>query len=227
MSENEKKYVREADRYVKDKWYKNFWYHYKIPAIVVVFLAVVAVVLIVQLYQKEEYDLYIVYVTEDPEVYTEKVKSLTNTITQYVPDVNGDGEITVYIDNIYIGDTHDAPEVYKNKERIMTYMRSGTSMFFIGDNVGMDYLYAAEALVSLEDIADSNLAYGGCAWQLNGTTFEENATMYKLNRDTYFGLRVYEGTIAELSKNSAKKFETAKTTLINIINNNIINETGN
>ena len=124
-------YQREADKYVKDKWYKNIWYHYKIPICLIGFFAFALFFFAYSSVTKEKIDLYVMYITEDPEVYTEKVNALESTLSLYTDDKTGDGEIVVFVDNIFIGDDHEDDVVYQNKERIMTAHRAGSCMLIL------------------------------------------------------------------------------------------------
>ena len=42
-------------------------------------------------------DMYILFVTDSPEIYTEKTETLKSILTQYASDKNGDGEVLLYI----------------------------------------------------------------------------------------------------------------------------------
>jgi len=213
---------RESDRYIKEKWYKNIWYHYKIPIIIVLFLSVTISMFIYSSTTKEQNDLYIIYVTENPEVYTEKIDALCSTVAKYAEDTNGDGKVIVFFDNIYIGADNQDDVIYKNKEKIMTVLRSGNCMFLACDEYGLNYLTEADAFYDLSEMTD-NTTEDGKAYIVNGTSFMDKDTMVKWNSDLYFGLRIYEGTIAELLPNSQQNFEKSKAVLERIINDTEIN----
>ncbi|MBQ4628738.1 MAG: hypothetical protein IJB44_06640 [Clostridia bacterium] len=215
-------YQREADKYVKDKWYKNIWYHYKIPICLIGFFAFALFFFVYSSVTKEKIDLYVMYITEDPEVYTEKVNALESTLSLYTEDKTGDGEIVVFVDNIFIGDDHEDDVVYQNKERIMTALRAGSCMLILCDGVGLEYMTEAEALCDLsEEFPDIDL--DGNYYTLNETSFMQKDTMVDWNNDLYISLRLYKGTVAELIPSSQVNFEHAKTTVSNVISDNVIN----
>ena len=110
---------READRYSHDKWYENIWYHHKFHIIIGVVVVLFLAVMIYSSNMKDPSDMYIFFLTESPEVYTEKEDTLTEILTEYAKDKNGDGEINIQIHNIYIGEEFDAANVFKNKEFLM------------------------------------------------------------------------------------------------------------
>lgn len=216
------KQEREADRYIKDKWYKNIWYHYKIPICLTLFFAVTLFFFIYSSVTKDETDLYVMYITEDPEVYTEKISALQNTLALYTEDVTGDGEVVVFVDNIYVGSVHEDDVIYENKEKIMTTLRAGTCMLVLCDDVGLDYLIEAEALCDLA-VELPDMGVDGYFYDLGNSEFAEKETMPEWNNELYIALRVYKGTIAEIIPSSQTNFEYARNTFENILNDNVIN----
>lgn len=217
------KIEREADRYVRDKWYQHIWYHYKWVIIGVLAVVVLLSIVIADTVRKDPVDMYIIYVTEDPAVYREKTEALKKTIAPYVPDSNGDGKIVLQIKNFYIGQNYSATAVENNKNELRTIMWSGTCMFFVADRVGSEFLLAensgAGVLESLTDIAEeSSLDSDGRLWLANGTEFFKNELFEDWDSELYFGLRLYNGTVSSIQKSSVKHFNQAHQTLSNIIN---------
>lgn len=217
---------REIDRYKHDKWYQNIWFHHKGPIIAIVLAVVILGVLLYSSHMTDPTDIYILHITESPEVYKEKTISLNETITKYAEDKNGDGKITVYIENLYIGEEFDATNVFKNKEKIMTVIRSGDCMFMIADEVGAQYLHSAEACQDLSGVltgeAAENLEFENKLWNWKDSEFKNtNETLSNIFGDSslYFGLRIFEGTIAEYTDHAQKNFEVARNLLISITEN--------
>lgn len=201
---------------IKSKW-SNFWYYYKTRVIVIAFGVFVFIFLLSSLFTKDKVDLRIFYVTGDPVVFTEKITNLTKAIKEYTPDLNGDGKTVVSIENIYVGENHDNQSVINNKKRLMTILRTGDSMFLIADKIGMEYLIEAGSLADISDIA-TEMNYGGMGWLANGSEFMKQE-ISGFEDDLYMGLRVYQGTIAELLPDSQKYYEFSKEVLTRIINN--------
>lgn len=215
-------FERESDRYIKDKWYKNIWYHYKIPICLVLFFAVTLFFFVYSSVTKEKIDLYVMYITEDPEVYTEKINALEKTLALYTEDRTDDGEVIVFVDNVFVGSAHEDDVVYQNKERIMTALRAGTCMLILCDDEGLKYMTEAEAFCDLSsELPDMDIS--GMYYVLNDTPFMQKESMPEWNNELYASLRVYKGTVAELIPSSQTNFEHAKNTLKNVISDNVIN----
>ena len=86
----------------------NFWYHYKWPAIIGLFVAVLLFVGVTQLTEKEKIDISVMYAGPaviNGDTYTEVSSALSQLLSA---DVNGDGKKTVYL----------YPFTYMNEEQI-------------------------------------------------------------------------------------------------------------
>ncbi len=217
---------READRYPHDKWYENIWYHHKFHIIFGVMLIVFIAVLFFSTRMNDPTDMYILYITDSPEVYTEKTDTLKEVLTKYAEDKNGDGEVTLFIENLYIGEEFDTANTFKNKEKIMTALRSGNSMFVIADGVGAQYLEAADVCADLTEVLPEtyteNLDMNGKMWNWADTDFRmKNNVFYEMFDDTtlYFGIRQFEGTVAELTDSAKNNYEMAEKLLTAIATN--------
>ena len=216
------KQEREADKYAKDKWYQNIWYHHKVKIIIVLFLAVAIFAFVYSSLTKSDIDLYVIYVTADPEVFGERISSLETSVGIFTEDITNDGKINVFVDNIYIGANHETDQVYKNKERIMTNLRAGTCFLILSDETGLEYLISSDALCLLEDeFPDTDLT--GYYLDLKDTLFFERPLMEGFEGNLYMSLRQFKGTIAELNSNSLKTFEQSKNVFMNILTNSTIN----
>lgn len=217
---------REYDKYSHDKWYQNTWFHYKTPIVAGIVIIAILSVLFFSSNMTDPTDIYILYITESPEIYKEKTDSLSEILTQYTKDANNDGKKIVYIENIYVGDEFDAANVYTNKEKIMTALRSGDCMFIISDEVGALYLEEAEACADLTDKLpenyDGTLEFEGRAWNWNDSSFKQSNEILTKTFGTsplYFSLRVYEGTVAELTDHSKNNYEVAKSLFDSLVTN--------
>lgn len=87
----------------KQKW-DNFWF-YNTGKIVAILIAVVLVGLyIYELATKEKHDTTIVYVTSDY-VLDDQATEIEEMLTQYMSDVDGNGEVNVYLETIVISES--------------------------------------------------------------------------------------------------------------------------
>ena len=99
-------------------------------------------------------------------------------------------------------------------------------MFVIADNIGAQYLIAADVCADLTEIITENgaenLDLDGKMWNWTDSEFKsENNEFYEMFDDIplYFGIRVFEGTISELTENATQNYEMAKDLLFAIASN--------
>ena len=217
---------RESDRYSHDKWYQNIWFHHKWKILITTLVIAIIGILFFSSNMTDPVDMYVLFITETPEIYKEKVTALSTVLAEYANDKNGDGEVSVFVENLYVGDEFDSANVYQNKEKIMTTLRSGDCMFLIADEVGAQYLIEAEACADITSKIpqdpDGTVEFEGKAWAWLGSDFKESNDMLKKafgDTQLFFTLRVFEGTIAELTERSSKNFENAEDLLVSIITN--------
>ena len=115
MNENENMEIK-SDTGVKNApqksslrlWLENFFYHYKWHSIIALVLVIAVVVSSVQMCQKEEYDVYVMYaggyevkkVNEGGNV--SEYVTLMNSIRSVSEDFDGDGNVSVSLDTLYM-----------------------------------------------------------------------------------------------------------------------------
>ncbi|NLZ46162.1 MAG: hypothetical protein GX896_05670 [Clostridiales bacterium] len=100
----------------------NFWYHFKIPTIVVVFMLIAVGYITYDTLTREKPDMYILstcnngidYRKEEIEAYFE----------QYCPDLNGDGEIHVQLIDAPISSDTDSQVLMANQAKVLTQLQS-------------------------------------------------------------------------------------------------------
>ncbi len=124
----------EPPKTVKGKW-QNFWYHYKWPTLIIGFLAVAAAFVVWQTSTtvKPDYTISLLTVEAVDPVATEQLRQ---ELTKYARDVNGDGEISVVMEALplgqYAGGTAIA-SAESNNEKLMLNIATGDVMCFIFD----------------------------------------------------------------------------------------------
>ena len=239
MSE-EKKWVKEADKYkdpnatFSDKL-SNFWYYHKYHVIIAVVAVAVLIYLSTSLVMKEKYDYEIICVLQNPVItrengdylsdgsgektyiYEEDSDYLKRYLESVGDDLNGDGKVTVSINYINIEENREtATEIQKHKEQILTALRTGECMILLGDKTGFDFLSEADALEDLSSLTPVPLAYDGKALLLNDRLGE------KIGRGDedipiYIGLRVFNGTLAQMSDQKKEDFANAEKLIENIL----------
>lgn len=122
----------------KQKW-DNFWF-YNTGKIVAVLIAVALVGLyIYELVTKEKHDITLVYATSDY-VLDDQVTEIEEMLSQYVTDVDGNGEVSLYIDDLVINNTSaqaDPAMVQAQSTKLMAAFALNEDSIFILDQGSM------------------------------------------------------------------------------------------
>ena len=90
-------------------WFKNvFWYHYGKLSLLVLFLLAAAIWMTVDMFKKEEYDLNVAVVADDP-IARSDASALAELFAAAAGDVNGDGKALVNVVTVALED-EERPE---------------------------------------------------------------------------------------------------------------------
>lgn len=170
---------------------KNFWYHYKAHTILSLFMVTALTIGITQCSTRPDYDAEIVLYTRN--FYSaEQVEKLTEFLTPYFDDANGDGEVLIAIsDCSYTTDkTFDSNETNNKAAKLNATIASGVeAQLYILDN---------KTLEQLDELAKN---YGGFITDSVPLPDEvaeiTDAQGYKIPEGLFIGRRVLKGTSME------------------------------
>lgn len=182
---------------------KNFWFHYKTPVILIVFLCVVLVIGISQCVSRTDYDVKVLLYTEN--YYTEsQINVFQDYIKQYAPDINGNGKTEVQIINCSYSTsgTYDYEYVSALAAKMQATVASdGSVQLFIVDEAKK---------TQLDNISEKFESFFTDETKVDGSLYSlaENAGE-KLPENLIIGKRVTAGTSVENYKNIEKFIETA------------------
>ncbi len=121
---------------------KNFWYHYKAPTIIITFLTLAFAICIHQCASKPNYDAEVILYSNNA-YSAEQVDLLTDYMTQFFNDTNGDGEVKIVIsDCSYTTDgTFDSTRANTLATKLNATIASGfETQLYIVDNKYMEQL---------------------------------------------------------------------------------------
>ena len=197
----------------KGKW-DNYWYHYKWQNIGVLAAVVILTVLIVQMVTKDSPDYRLILVTGQG-IPTEATDLLAADLEKYGRDVNGDGEVKVSIENLYLG-TGDRPDqmAMVNNQKLTTYIGAGEGMFFAfgkdqyEDRV-VQYIEADSDGAHLFDtlaVSAAGVGEESLYWNWKDDPIRKNEIIEKtMPEEMYFGIRQATGSAS--SKKAAKEHD--------------------
>lgn len=192
---------------------ENLWYHYKFHILAAIFLLIVFIVSLHSCVTRPKYDIQVYYVTESSPMYTEQIAWIESFVSSQCGDVNGDGEITVSVTGVRVGDESDPTERAKN----LNAVQAGDVMLLFGDAGGIDYLYRNGYLQSLTDFTD-DLDGEGYAWNISLSDFPEKTEGFDVfSQNLYVSLRALDGMWSSTRSTTKANYEAACNTLRSMI----------
>lgn len=188
-------------------WLENFWYHHKVGILVGGFTLIALVILVVHTVTRERPDYTAVLVTENA-LLPDEVTYLEQVLVQYGEDVNGDGEIVVQINNLFLGGKQYANQDV-NAQSLQMQLITGDTLLYIYEPtyeerltaVGRDnaHCFLTELSFSAEGVRDNNLSWN---W-VGHPAREQDAILATFPQDLCFGVRY----AVPDNEGSAEKYE--------------------
>lgn len=174
-------------------WLENFWYHHKVGILVGGFLLIALVILIVHTVTRERPDYTAVLVTENA-LLAEEVTYLEQVLAEYGEDVNGDGEVVVQINNLFLGGKQYANQD-ANAQSLQVQLITGDTLLYLYEPtyeerltaVGRDnaHCFLTELTLTTEGVRDNKLS-----WNWAGhTRREQDMVLMTFPKDLCFGVR--------------------------------------
>lgn len=121
----------------KKKW-ENYWYYYKWHTIAGVFVLLLAVVFIHDIATKEQYDTTVMFAHSE---YVEdaEIAQLKSTLEQYIPDVDGNGEVNLLMTPIFMqggegGEPSDPEYAYAMQMKMVSELSVNPTLIVIFDD---------------------------------------------------------------------------------------------
>ncbi len=192
---------------------ENIWYHYKSYIIVGFFLLGTLIVSFHSCATKPEFDLQVFYVTGSSAMYNEQLAWIESAVASQCEDVNGDGEVTVAVTGLRVGENTDPSE----RAKYLNAVQAGEVMLLFGDQGGIDFLYRNGYLQTLTDFSDQ-LDGSGYAWKVTGSAFSSQTAGFEVfSENLYVSLRVFDDTWSSARPSVKRNYEAACKTLKSMI----------
>ena len=183
------------------KWLQNFWFYYKWHTIAVIFAAIVITVTVALCASKPKNDYTIIVAMKDTALTEAQVDVITEELSKYGEDVNGDGEINVgSINCTFLETSEDINYVISMRQKLqITAMGEASAILYITDEDTFSYVddikkdtggFFVDAELPLKD---------GKAFSFKDTEFMEKlkATGSNVPDEIYISKRIIKGTIIE------------------------------
>ena len=192
---------------------ENIWYHYKFHIIIGLFLLITLIICLHSCVVKPRYDIQVFYVAGSSPMYNEQLAWLESAVAAHCGDLNGDGEVTVSVSGVRVGDSTDATQRVQD----LNAVQAGDAMLLFGDEGGINYLYQHGYLQPLNDFTKDTVGEG-YAWSVTGSSFSTQTDGFDVfSQDLYLSLRIFDNSWSSLRPGAETNYERACNTLRSII----------
>lgn len=181
---------------LQKKW-DNYWYYYKWHTIAGIFVLIVLVVSISQCAKRPNYDTTIALVTTNAVMDTDQ-EALANCLSQYMPDVNGDGKHLVGLDNMYIGNGQNMQVEVMN---LQAKIAAGDELVFLCDDGGYAYLKKFNLFQTAASVAPGAPTSDKYRIPLKLLGVFKGKSFTSTSDKLTFSVRIVSGTTADNKKN--------------------------
>ena len=223
---------------------ENFFYHYKIQLIVILFAAAVLTFMIVQTATREKRDLYVLAISTSSSsgIYA-KTHDIETALERYCPDFDGNGYVHVGVNFIDLcTDVGYSEYTDANNYKFSAELFSGDSQLYLTDKgiiklineVATSGTAEAETeeedpeqviqffAIMSDDYPDAQF-YKDCGLQLNTTGFTEQARWKSCPDEVGLYLREEFHNMTGNDEDAVEQRRRAKIVYENIINDNVVN----
>lgn len=184
---------------------ENIWYHYRYHILAGIFLFGVLVLCLHSCVTKPKYDVQVYYVTGSSPMYNEQLAWIESAVASQCNDVNGDGEVTVSVTGLPVGENSDPTE----RAKFLNPIQAGDVMLLFCDEGGVNYLYQNGYLQSLTEFSDQ-LDGEGYAWKATGSAFFSQTEGFEVFSDPlYVSLRIFDSTWSSIRPGVKENYEIA------------------
>lgn len=197
----------------------NWFYHAKWWLGIAAFCILVVSFLVYDYVTREDPDLRILLLTDDPEFYEETDK-LTNWLQTMCPDYTADGEVLVQ--SVYIPVSKATMEnsgTYSASynTQLLVQFQSSTCMLVLVDPDAEEYLQPEDMFVDLTELYPDCSNVSGRRLLLDGTDFAEQAGLtHPLHEGSYLALRIPAENMSS-AEEMQQAYDQAKTLLDEIV----------
>lgn len=121
------------------QWFKNYWYYYRMHFVLIVPMVIVVIVLILSFFNKKSYD-YTAVLCAGFTVESEDLDKISENLTQYLGDANGDGKLDIGMAELTLMEDLDDEYYAQNYNKLSQMIVFDEVVFFIADDYSYEYL---------------------------------------------------------------------------------------
>lgn len=205
----------EAKKYTLWQRISTFFYCNKPMIIICTFAVVLVSFLITDIVRKPRPDFTVMVVAKN-ETLEFSTDLLEDVIEEYIPDINGNGEVLSSVYYMPLGDVDDYTS-QASTTKLYVIMQDGETLLVIGDRESAPYLHPDETLENLEELYPGNEHVRGYGFYLAGTSFAEDIGYSgELSEGMFIGIRKLR-TDVSFSKKMQENYPYAKDLLDRLV----------
>jgi hypothetical protein len=215
----------EKPKFGTQKWFENYWYHYKWHTIGGLFVLFMVISLVHDLVTKEKYDAEMMITGQQYVDYTVSER-LGLLLSQYAEDYDGNGEINVAVfSNEFPTNSAQAEMVMAAQTKLMAELSDGRSMILILDDYTYNLIDAGNQDGFFVDLsAYSDKAYSsGTKIQLADTPLGSDPGIQTIAEQYFLVLRSPNMRAANRNEEAVENYQNQVRLLENLLADNKVN----
>lgn len=215
----------EKPKFGTQKWFENYWYHYKWHTIIGLFILFIIGSMAHDMLTREKYDVELMITGQNYINYT-PASRIALLLEQYTGDYDGNGEVNVSVaDNVFPSNMAQAEMMMAAQTKLMAELSDGRSMVMILDDYTYDMINLSSEGDFFADLsAYSDKAYdGGAKIKLADTPIGDDPGLANC-ADTYFlTLRSPDMRAANRNEAAVLNYQNQLDMLKNLLSDNKVN----
>lgn len=180
--------VKYESKYKIVAWFKNYWYFYKAPILIVACVLVFGVWIIHDVTAKVETDFRLYTVTNFM-LTDDWVAPITDVLEEYATDIDGDGELNVYQTYLNLASEPADELQIAAYQQIFVVFADETITLMLMDEPVYHYLKASEALAPLSEFGLEGVGVDDYRIRATGSFLLED-TIFANTGEYYLAFRI-------------------------------------
>lgn len=193
----------------KGKW-QNFWFYHKWHVVIGVAVLFVAGVLIGQAVSRSDPD-YRLAIATDTYISDTAVAMLEQELSAVGKDLNGDGQVLVQVESLYISDGANQSQLeIANQTKLMAYLAASDPLFWAMTPSNYEGLLAEtdnNDLFEVLDLQAAGVSEDGRYWNWKDSPLLQKEEMEGVPEDLYFGVRTVDADREKLVRTQEECME--------------------
>lgn len=194
----------------------NFWYHYKVAVIMIVFAAAVITFITIDSLSRDKPDITILFLCANGGAY--RTDELEIFFEQFTEDYNGDGKVHVQIIDIPLNPhSTDYQTVTATQAKLMTQMQSGEAIICIADTMSEGELEYDKTLYDMTELFPNSEYAVEKGYLLTNEKLKTDWSWEAMPQDMYIGMRTPMRTVGDSEATMQRNFNYSLEVLTRVV----------